>query len=109
MLPGTRGILLGDGTMPEFLELYLWVVAGVAISILLPVLRKALPKPDGKAAGLEGILPRLWRVARPYLALGLFSCAAGLVVLAALGNQINDWGAALLAGYAADSTLQKLR
>ncbi|MCO8146613.1 hypothetical protein NHN26_15445 [Rhodovulum tesquicola] len=95
--------------MPEFLELYPWVVLGVAISILLPVLRKALPQPEGKAAGLEGVLPRVWRVARPYLALGLFSCLAGLIVLAALADQITQWNAALLAGYAADSTLQKLR
>jgi len=38
-----------------------------------------------------------------------FSCLAGLIVLAALAEQITQWNAALLAGYAADSTLQKLR
>lgn len=91
--------------------MYPWVILGVAISVLLPILRKALPSaPEtGLEAARPGLGQRLWQTARPYLALGLFSCVAGLLVLAAMGEQIADWRAALLAGYASDSTLQKLK
>lgn len=94
---------------PEFLDLYPWVVVGVAISVILPILRQALPKPTAGEAGMSGALPRLWIIAKPYLALGLFSCLVGLLVLAVLFDEIGDWRAALIAGYVSDSTIQKLK
>ncbi len=91
----------------NFVQIYLLVVLGIAISILLPVLRQALPQPKGAAP--VPLLSRLWAVAKPYLALAIFSLLGGLLVVAAAGDSLKDWKAALLAGYAWDSTLQKLK
>jgi len=95
--------------MKEFLPVYGFCTLGVIISILLPVLRQALPQPRATTAGISAILPRIWKVAKPYLALGLFSLLVAILLVAFLQDQLTDWKAALLAGYAADSTLQKLK
>lgn len=88
---------------------YLFVVLGVAISVILPILRRALPRQKGGVAGLGGIVPRIWQIARPYLVVGVFSLIVGLLIVALAGETLGDWRTALLAGYASDSTLQKLR
>lgn len=51
---------------------------------------------------------RFWQVARPYVVTGLFSVLAALLIVAFMEDQLADWRAELLAGYAWDSTLQKL-
>lgn len=108
---GGRSIQAKGESGMEVWTMYPWVILGVAISVVLPIVRHALPATPSGA--LEAAAPpvwvRIWREARPYLALGLFSCIVGLLVLAAMGEQILDWRAALLAGYASDSTLQKLK
>jgi hypothetical protein len=64
---------------------------------------------DGRLASGESWLTRVWRVATPYLVTGLFSALAALLIIAFLGQQLTGWRTALLAGYAWDSTIQKLR
>lgn len=87
-----------------------FVALGVIASIMIPVLLKAVP-----GAGLlpgETFWSRLWKVAKPYVALGIVSLLIGLVILAIFEQQdepLNVWWEALLAGYVADSTLQKFR
>ncbi len=86
-----------------FVQTYLTVVLGIAISVVLPILRQYLPKPR------RGIAARdVWDIARPYVILGVFSLVVGLLIVALLGDTLADWKLALLAGYAWDSTLQKL-
>jgi len=47
---------------------------------------------------------------KPYLALGLFSLLTALLVVAFLGDTLgSDWRPAFVAGYAWDSTLQKVK
>lgn len=99
--------------MREFLTIYGTIYGfctlGVLLSVLLPILKKALPKPEATTAGVEGIFPRLLRVAKPYLVTGLYSLGVAILLVAFLHETLGDWRAALLAGYAGDSTLQKLR
>lgn len=97
------------------IESYLWCVAGIAISVLLPVIWEAVsryfPKVQGAAAARMAappILTAMWRIMAPYLLLGAASSLTALLIVAALGDTLQDYRAALLAGYAWDSTLQKL-
>jgi hypothetical protein len=100
----------GGLVMTEYWDIYLWVALGVVISVVLPILRELIPKPSGGVtAGVSGFLPRLWAAAKPYLALMLFSLIVALLIVAMIQDQLGDWRAALLAGYTADSTLQKVR
>ena len=83
--------------------IYLSVAGGVVISVVLPLIRALLPKPPtALAAGL------IWKTIRPYLATGLFSLIIALLIVAAMGNELDSWATALFAGYTWDSTLQKL-
>jgi hypothetical protein len=93
------------------LAIYLWCVLGILVSIALPILRGLLPKPPpppGAAALPAGFLAALWIHAKPYLVVGLFSLLTGVLIVAFTHGTLVDWRAALLAGYAWDSTLQKL-
>lgn len=85
--------------------LYLWVAVGVAVSVILPVLRPLLPKP----LRLKDVKGVFWTAAKPYIITAIFSLIVALVLVAFLGpDTINSWQAAFLAGYTADSTLQKI-
>src|SRR5262245_11078577 len=97
--------------MSNFFEIYLACAGGIAISVILPILARFLPGSTGGGglAGGESWLTRVWRVAQPYVVTGLFSALAALLIVAFLAEQLTDWRAALLAGYASDSTLQKIR
>jgi hypothetical protein len=92
-------------------DLYIWCVGGIIISVLLPVLwvavRSYFPVKAGPA-GLRDDGKALWAVVKPYLLLGIASAATALIVMFALGDQVATAKAAMLAGYAWDSTLQKL-
>jgi hypothetical protein len=81
---------------------YLSVAAGVAISVLLPLIRALLPLPPQP---LRGLPP--WERCRPYIMTGIFSLVVALLVVAAMGSQLDTWSKALIAGYLWDSTLQK--
>jgi hypothetical protein len=90
--------------------LYFWCVLGIVISVVLPSIWVAVRAYWPKAApqGLPDASARLWRLIKPYLALGLASSLTAILLMAALGEQITSPGGAVLAGYAWDSTLQKL-
>jgi hypothetical protein len=77
---------------------------GVAISVVLPLIRAILPRPQ--QAFREWV--DFWDKARPYVATALFSLLVAVLLMAYLGDTITSWKAALLAGYSCDSTLQKL-
>ena len=89
--------------------IYLSVTLGVIISIVLPILRAMLPKPRATVlARKESRTSRLWKITKPYIITGVFSLLVAVVIVALLGDNIDSWQKAFLAGYTADSTLQKL-
>lgn len=92
------------------LQAYIWCVVGIVVSIVLPILRTMLPRPPdaNKQGGQRGFAVVLWEAAKPYVIVGLFSLLTGLLIVALTAGTLQDWRAALLAGYAWDSTLQKL-
>lgn len=82
--------------------IYLSVAGGVVISVVLPLVRALLPKPPSAVGGGTA-----WDRVRPYVATGVFSLIVALLVVATMGDQLDSWATALLAGYLWDSTLQK--
>jgi hypothetical protein len=50
----------------------------------------------------------IWTLFLPYLALGLASTLTSIILIAVVGDKIASAAGAVLAGYAWDSTLQKL-
>ena len=83
--------------------IYLSVTGGIVISVLLPLIRALLPKPPtALAAGTR------WQRIRPYVATGIFSFVVAVLIVAAMGDRLDSWSTALIAGYTWDSTLQKL-
>lgn len=91
-------------------DIFLWVAGGVLISIVLPIFRSMLPKSNAvTTAGVGGFLPKLWGVTKPYIAVLVVSLLVSLLVVAFMADQLTDWRVALLAGYASDSTIQKLK
>ncbi|MER8728982.1 hypothetical protein NKH28_03935 [Mesorhizobium sp. M1227] len=91
---------------------YLWCLLGILISVVLPILwayvRSQFPLPNADQKGL-GEIVALWDLVRPYAALGVASALTAVLVVAFAGENLTDFRAAILAGYAWDSTLQKLR
>jgi len=83
--------------------IFLAVAAGVAVSVILPIIRPLLPKPLGPENRGE-----VWEIIKPYLITAIFSLIVALVLVAFLGDTIKTPGAGFLAGYTADSTLQKI-
>ena len=72
------------------------------------------PKAGGAVAwacnATRGSRRGVWpRQAAPYLVLGVASLLTAVLVVAVAGDKLTDYRAAILAGYAWDSTLQKLR
>jgi Na+/melibiose symporter-like transporter len=84
---------------------YFLVVAGILVSILLPIFLRVFYPGAAAAAGGR------WKAAMPYIAIGAASLVAAVIVLAFAGKEVQtwEWQNALLAGYAWDSTLQKVR
>ena len=83
------------------MTIYLAVAAGVVISVVLPLIRALLPKPPA------ALRDKSWKTMRPYVATGVFSLIVAVLIVAAIGDQLDSWAAGLFAGYAWDSTLQK--
>jgi hypothetical protein len=87
----------------NFLQAYLLVASGIVISVLLPIVRQLYPKPSTEELRIQ----RRTDVKR-YVALGIGSLLTALLVVAFTMDSLTGWKAALLAGYAWDSTLQKI-
>ena len=83
--------------------IYLSVAGGIVISVLLPLIRALLPKPPIALAS-----ETKWKRIRPYVATGFFSLIVAVLIVAVMGDRLNSWSTALIAGYTWDSTLQKL-
>ncbi|AXA44619.1 hypothetical protein [Rhizobium leguminosarum] len=94
-------------------SIYLWCLVGIVISTILPVLwqyvRIQFPSPRGLPDQPLAGLPEFLLAMKPYLALCLASALTAILLVAFLGDNLTDARAAILAGYAWDSTLQKLR
>ncbi len=97
----------------SFVEVYLVCAAGIALSVLIPVLSAAVKKQfnAGEAANVSAFgafFIFLARAAKPYLILAAFSLATAILIVAFSGDALKTWQAALIAGYLWDSTLQKI-
>ena len=93
---------------PSYALQVLAAAGGVVISVVLPILSKYVKSIFGGAAATEPLYERVWRFAKPYLALAVFSIIVAAIVVAFLDEEINTLQAALLAGYVSDATLQKI-
>jgi hypothetical protein len=83
----------------SFWSAYVLVAAGIGISMVLPILRGLIPGP------LALVAPGPWR---PYAAVAGVSLLTAVLVVALNDGQFSSPYTALLAGYAWDSTLQKV-
>lgn len=90
-------------------QIYLLVVAGIVVSVIYPILRQALPKPKAGTAGVGGLLPRIWGATKPYLATLLFALITAPLIMAFLGEKLESWQTALLAGFAWEATIEKVK
>jgi len=86
------------------METYYYVVAGILISFVLPILRALLPNPSVHFSSNSTFIEE---TVKPYLVIAAFSLVSAVLVCAGLPDGI-DCKAALLAGYAWDSTVQKM-
>jgi hypothetical protein len=86
------------------MKMWFWVTLGIVISVLLPLIRALLPKPPAVLKSDHG----WWEAVRPYVATAIFSFIMAALIVAAMGDRLNSWATALIAGYTWDSTLQKV-
>ncbi|MFD1872102.1 hypothetical protein [Hymenobacter bucti] len=102
--------MVGPSSVADSLAtIYFATVGGVFVSVVLPLIRPLLPKPAVEAGLMAG--PTFWEIARPYIATGLFSLIVALLLVASAYNTEHPfgyWYEAFVAGYLADSTLQKI-
>jgi len=97
----------------SFLQAYIACAGGIVLSIIIPVLAKAVREQfntggTAELSGLNIIARAIWRIVRPYVVLGVFSLAVALLIIAFTGETLRTWQTALIAGYLWDSTLQKI-
>lgn len=101
------------GDLAENLWKFEFCIVGIVISVLLPPLwafvkNKFTPTQPGQK-GFGVAVATIWALLLPYLALGVASTLTSIIVIAVAGDKITGATGAVLAGYAWDSTLQKLR
>lgn len=94
------------------IDAYFWCAVGIAASVLLPILWATLyryfPKPKKYATRISAkAIDSFWKAIKPYLTLGVASLITALVIVVIFGDNLSDYRAAFLAGYAWDSTLHK--
>jgi hypothetical protein len=86
---------------------FLWVVLGVSVAVLFPVVRGFIKKEFPPTAGSAGLPPGV----RRYGGLLLFSVVTGLVVFAIYKSQVSDeelaWHSAFLLGFGWEALIEK--
>ena len=95
---------------------YLAAAGGVATSILLPVMVRAVraefnmatPAAKKVKPWLVRVAITAWPIVRKYFLLLLFSFLTALLIISFLGDSITAWQGAFIAGYTWDSTIQKI-
>jgi hypothetical protein len=86
----------------------LWQISGgIGASVTISVVARLLPLPL-RITHRSGLRITIWRVARPYLGSAALSLFIAVVILASSEMGSIAWYDAVLVGYAADSTMQKL-
>lgn len=96
--------------MTEWVQ-YLWVVAGVGVSFVIPVVKK-LAFPGGVVPKSLSLAARIWPVAKPFVYLGILSLLLAVVTFAiaqSQGIQFQNWFSPFLLGYFWDATIQKFK
>lgn len=83
-----------------FWEAYAAVVLGVLISFALPALKRLLPKYQ--------VAEGWWDTVKPFAIVAAFSLVTGLLVVSFVDQALETFGQAVVAGYAWDSTVQKI-
>lgn len=105
----------------SLLEIYGFIVIGIIISIIIPILRTLLPKSNREALAktLRGTDEKkelkfgavAFEAAKPYLYLAIFSIVTAVIVLAYLDSSASKitivWSNAVIYGFTWDSVLQK--
>jgi hypothetical protein len=90
---------------------YLWVVAGIAVSFVIPVV-KNLAFPGGAVPKGLSLVARVWPVAKPYVFMAILSLLLAVVTFAIAKSQrtqFQNWYAPFLLGYFWDATIQKFK
>jgi len=94
--------------------LYLLFLAGIVLSLLLPVMLRWLRDVQQKASkGTAAIWPKLWTFVKPYVKIAVASAVVGfalvLLFLALNGDPKSiTWYNAIVYGFGWDSAVQKL-
>lgn len=91
--------------------MFLWLVLGIIISLVLPILSAQVKQIFAPAIGPAISMTSLWQQAKPFIVTSLFAILTAVVILASIvksGGSISSWADALLYGFAWDSILQKL-
>lgn len=76
------------------LVLYLWVVAGVLASLLLPIIWKAAFPDTPLPQGFGPVARKLWPEVKPYCSIAILSLLIALVSFAIVkssGGQFSHW------------------
>lgn len=90
------------GWWGNFIKIYAVVFLGIVISVILPILKNKIP------AATRATAIAKFNFNNPYVIIGVYSALIAFLLIAYAGDSMKDWRAALLAGYAWDSTLQKI-
>ena len=110
--PATTPAAKPSSTQPPLtvFDAYLWCAVGILLSIMLPILKVLIPKPkpptEAKGFGEQG--KKAWEILRPYVITTIFSLLTAILIVAFATDSLKTWNIAVLAGYAWDSTLQKI-
>ncbi len=101
------------GNIADNLWKYELCILGIVISVVLPPLwafvRIKFAPPTTATKDFGATVVTIWTLLFPYVALGIASTLTAVIVIAVAGDKITSATGAVLAGYAWDSTLQKLR
>lgn len=93
------------------LSIYLWTVAGVLISFILPPLLRAagVATKRDPTASESAFLPRIkMLLTNRYVAVTILSLVVSLLVVALLQDKLNSWNMALISGLGWQSILARI-